>query len=354
MATASGGLVNMGATCYANALIQCFRNCSKLAWLLEEGRYTTLFEVEPKPRRKRQQELTKTFAEVLHLLEQCKPGQSVRPAEFWRAHDAAVQDTCYDHLATRQPHDSHESFMFLLDSVHEALVQQVEMRVTRGTPETEQEKLVLQSLESWRRAFSKEYSPLVDMFFGLSHVTLICGSCGNRSHRWEPFTSLKAVVPVGGQPQTLSEMLQGEMEPEMISEYVCDACAPKRTEAKRIVRIWRLPQTVVVVLKRFTPDGRKIHTPMLGLAPDAGFDFAAFFSEESPERDGQTHYGLCSIVDHHGSAGGGHYTSQVRSGTEVFRGSSWSLFDDETIYPLAGPQFGPSTYMLFFERKPQI
>jgi len=345
MSATNGGLVNMGATCYANALIQCFRNSSKLTWLLEEGRYSTLFQAEPKGRRKRQQELTRAFAEVLHLLDQCKPGQSVRPAEFWKAHDAAVQDTCYDHLATRQPHDSHESFMFLLDSLHEALVQEVEMRVTRGPPQTEQEKLVVQSLESWQRAFSKEYSPLVDMFFGLSHVTLVCGSCSNRSHRWEPFTSLKGVVPVSGQPLTLAQMLEGEMEPETISEYVCDACAPVRTEAKRIVRIWRLPQTIVVVLKRFAPDGRKIHTPMLALAPGTEFDFAAFFSEESPEREGQTRYGLRSIVDHHGSAGGGHYTSQV------CRDTKWTLFDDESVHPLSAPHFGANTYMLFFERQ---
>ena len=341
---ALGGLVNMGLTCYGNATIQCLRNCSRIPWIFADGRYNTLFQKEPAERRRLQQAVTRAFAGVIQLLEQCKAGQSVRPGEFWRALAPAVADTCFEHLAMKAPHDSHEFFLFLLDTLHEALAQDVEMNILRPPPTTEVERHVIGALEVWKREFSKTYSPLVDMFYGLNHVQIECQTCKATSHRWETFTSIKAAIPKGGlgtEPPTLDTMLRLEAEPELIEGYSCDKCAPVRTVAKKTTLLWRLPQVIVVVIKRFTPDGRKIHTRVAPVP--ATVDFGSYFSTESPEREGQTTYGLTGIVDHHGGANGGHYTAQCYQ-------EGWRLYDDEVVNNLGGPVFGDSTYMLFFER----
>jgi ubiquitin carboxyl-terminal hydrolase 2/21 len=346
-----GGLVNMGLTCYANATIQAIRHASpRFAWLLQEGHYTTLFkkEEEAKPKRKLQQAFTRAFAEVVQMLGKCQRGQQVRPGDLWNKVRPAVEDTMYEHFAMKAPHDSHEFFLFLLESIHEATAQSVEMKILRPPPTTEEDRLVVQALGSWQKEFSKEYSPFVDMFYGLSHWRTTCQGCGTVSHRWESFNSLKGVVPKGGlsvDPPTLLSMLEGEMEPETVEGYHCDKC-PERTTASRRFHIWRLPQVLLLVLKRFTPDGRKIHTRVAG--PPAGpIDFAPYFSPESPEKGGITRYTLRSIVDHHGGATGGHYTAQA-----FHRGDDkWYLYDDESIADLpGGPMFGDSTYMLFLER----
>jgi ubiquitin carboxyl-terminal hydrolase 20/33 len=78
----------------------------------------------------------------------------------------------------------------------------------------------------------------------------------------------------------------------------------------------------------------------------ANFDFAPYFSNESPEKIGQTDYELKGIVDHHGGAGGGHYTAQCRH----LASGAWMLYDDEGVQKMGAPIFGDSTYMLFFER----
>ena len=39
-----GGLINMGLTCYGNAVIQNLRHLSKLVWIMEDGKYNTLFK----------------------------------------------------------------------------------------------------------------------------------------------------------------------------------------------------------------------------------------------------------------------------------------------------------------------
>ena len=115
-----------------------------------------------------------------------------------------------------------------------------------------------------------------------------------------------------------------------------------RQDALKSIYIWRLPLYVTVVLKRFSPDGRKLHAPVK-LEGDVSFD--GLFSTESPERVGNQKYALQSIVDHHGGASGGHYTAQCRS-----KDGAWHLYDDESVHDIAGPMLGSFTYMIWFRR----
>jgi ubiquitin carboxyl-terminal hydrolase 8 len=342
---ALGGLINMGQTCYANSVIQCFRNCPKVSWIFNEKKFTKFFQQDPAEPRGTQQVLCLSFADIIQLLNKCRRGQSVRPADFWTKFRDAVSNTGFEHMAARIQHDSHEFYLCLLDILHEATSQQVEMKILRPDPKTEEEAHCIQALETWKREFEKKYSPFVDLFYGLVHVVIQCNGCKRKSHRWESFTALKAAVPEGQNVPTLEEMLHEELKPEIIPGYDCEKCRPNKQDATRSVRIWRLPLYLTIIIKRFTPDGRKIHKPMKPLE-NTTVSFESFFSEDSPEYDGKLKYDLTSIVDHHGSAGGGHYTAQCKAAD-----GKWHMYDDESVSDLPNAMFGGSTYMLWFERK---
>ena len=96
-------------------------------------------------------------------------------------------------------------------------------------------------------------------------------------------------------------------------------------------------------MKRFTPDGRKINTPVT--LPSTTVSFKELFTPDSPEYDGLVEHELLSIVDHHGGAMGGHYTAQCK--TE----GNWYVYDDESTHKMDGPRTGSSTYMLWFGAK---
>lgn len=350
--TAMGGLLNMGNTCYANATLQAFRHCKRIPWLFDASRYTTLLSKHPGPTRAKQEALARTFAEIVQFLNQCKKGQGVRPGDFWKKFHAVIEGTGFEQFRIKLPHDSHEFYLCLLDHLHEAVAQPVDMRILKPEPTTDVERRQRQAIEVWRQEFEKKYSPLVDLFYGLTHVTVECQTCKHVSHRWETFSALKAGIPhgaAGAGPVSLQQMLEEEFKPEEISEYVCEKCAPARQPALRRVKLWRLPLYLVIVIKRFTPDGRKISTPLapLPLQGEQALTFTDFFSPESPERDDAAAYRLNAIVDHHGGSGGGHYTAQAR---HVKQSTQWTLFDDETAHPLPNPMFGPSNYMLWLER----
>ena len=352
MATNSmGGLVNMGMTCYANAVFQATRHCKKIPWIFEEGRYNTLFHKDTSERRNSQQVLTATFANVIQLLQKCKKGQVVRPADFWAKFGPCIENTIFDQLQMRMCHDAHEFYICLLDILHEALAQETDMRILRPEPVTDADRHCIQALEIWRKQFTKQYSPLVDLFYGLQHIIVKCKGCGNCSHSWETFTSLKAKIEqVVTKPPTLIEMLKDEYKPETISDYECFKCGPVRQEAEKTTYIWRMPHYLTFMVKRFVYGSDKINTPIAAL-PKQGeepISFEAFFSEESPEKAGNNTYRLHSIVDHHGPSGGGHYTAQCRSLTDP---TQWHLYDDNSVHEMkGGAVFGSSTYMLWFER----
>ena len=343
--TALGGIINMGLTCYANSVIQCFRHCPKLSWMFKETNYKRFFQSDPVKTRDAQQRLCESFGDVIQLLEKCRKGQSVRPTDFWIKFRTAVQDTGFEHLTVRIPHDSHEFYLCLLDIVHEALAQSVEMRILKAEPRTEEERRCIQALDTWKKEFESKYSPLVDLFYGLAHVVIECKGCGNKTHRWETFTSIKGVISEGAATPSLQEMIREELKPEVIPGYDCDKCRPNKQDAMRTVRLWRLPLYLTVVIKRFTPNGRKINKPMSPLS-DEPVNFQEFFSEESPEYDGNLKYNLLGIVDHHGGAGGGHYTAQCKK----IGSDNWHVYDDESSHSIPNPMFGGSTYMLWFSR----
>jgi len=339
-----GGLVNMGLTCYGNAVIQNLRHLGKLTWLLEEGKYNTLFKKEAKPARELSQNLTKEFAKVVQFLGMCKKGQSVRPGNFWATLIPAVQDTLYEQFAMKTFHDSHEFYQLILETVHQSTIQDVDMKIVRPPPTTARDHLIHGALAAWQQNFSKEYSPFIHMFYGMYHQKTTCQKCKNVSHRWEPFNSLKVPISEDSKPCDIMQNLKDDLlHEEVIDEYECENCGKPRPPAKKTMSIWKLPLVLVLSIKRFQNNGQKIGTPA---APVSTVDFTPFFSEDSPEREATVQYSLRGIVDHHGSSRGGHYTAQCRNIVTT----GWYRYDDESVHALAKPEFGQSTYMMFLER----
>ena len=345
------GLKNLGLTCYANATLQCLRHIERIPWIFTEGRYDTLFRKDATGKRLLQQNVTKFFADVITQQENGTSPGVLRPGGFWGAMKESVRNSAvYGHFIQTAPHDSHEFLMYMLETLHESVSLSVDMQIMKSPPVTDVEKRVVEALEVWKKEFSKEYSPLVDLFHGLLHLRTRCLTCNTVSHRWETFNTLKGVVPQrtaenDANPIDLISMLKEEMKGEDIEGYSCDKCSPIRTTAHRDAAIWRLPQTVIICLKRFTYDGRKIHTKVK-LPTAEPMVLKDLFSDESPEKEAITEFSLRALVDHHGGAGGGHYTAQCKDKLS----GGWYIYDDENTHSVAAPIIGETTYISFWER----
>lgn len=177
------------------------------------------------------------------------------------------------------------------------------------------------------------------------------------------------------QDATLEECIDKAFESETIDEYECEKCSPaprcadhkdsKETvkgceacssvpKAKRhpgIIerRIWRLPQNLIVVAKRFNFQRGRMQKCQANLKAEMVQKFEKWFAPASPESSHHADYALQSIVDHHGSGNGGHYTAQVKSPLTGL----WSIYDDETVQQLrdgSSPHLGSMSYILFYRK----
>jgi ubiquitin carboxyl-terminal hydrolase 20/33 len=77
--------------------------------------------------------------------------------------------------------------------------------------------------------------------------------------------------------------------------------------------------------------------------------FSKWFAEKSPEASKRADYALQSVVDHHGSANGGHYVAQVKSPIT----GKWNVYDDENVTTIKdGSQvyLGQPSYILFYRK----
>ena len=340
------GLANIGNTCYLNSVVQALRNCVELTSFFIQGHQEEFYK--NKDQAKPSIAMTRSYVELIKMMWGGKKPAFVRPDGFFQDMCRAVQNTGFDQFQMRMAHDSHEFLMFLLDSFHESIAEEVNITIQRGPPTNESEEAVQKALEAWKQQFQKSYSPLIDLLFGLYHREMCCQGCQKKSSSWEMFNCLKVAPPIqpgsDGKPPSIKELLQKEMEEETITDYACDHCKPVRTTAIRKTRLWKLPRCLFVVVKRFTPDGRKVQGPISANHTDE-LNFGDFFSEFSPEPSRQVNYKLYATVDHHGSTGGGHYTAQGQSPLN----QKWYGYDDDSTHILQQPSIGSSSYILFYK-----
>ena len=183
------------------------------------------------------------------------------------------------------------------------------------------------------------------------------GQRGSEQKRNDERLTLEHCLGEYGNVETLSE------------DYKCDKCKAKGT-TKTKVDIWRLPDILVIHMKRFVYTmyvrgklNNLVHYPVHGL------DMSPFLSAEArqglqemkaanelnmhvPSGDNAQSdhvYDLYATVHHVGTMNGGHYVSTCRVEGE---GDNWYQFNDRNVTPIDEKQLVSQTgYILFYKRR---
>ncbi|XP_021652406.2 ubiquitin carboxyl-terminal hydrolase 8 isoform X2 [Hevea brasiliensis] len=126
--------------------------------------------------------------------------------------------------------------------------------------------------------------------------------------------------------------------------WYCPSCKRPRQASKKL-DLWRLPEILVVHLKRFSYS-RIIKNKLETYVdfPVEDFDLSTYMAH----KDGQfsNRYELYAISNHYGGMGGGHYTAFVDHGH-----CRWYEFDDENVSSVSEDRIKTSAaYVLFYKR----
>lgn len=287
------GLTNLGATCYANSILQClYMNKS-----FREG----VFSVEPDILKKQPvlDQLARLFAK-LHASKMSfiDSAPFIKTLEL----DKGVQQ------------DSHEFLTLLLHLLEHCL----------SCSQNSKAKTVVQYL-----------------FRGsVSHVTT-CSRCGrdsDASSKMEDFYELELnIKDLNSLDESLDDYLAVE-ELEGDNQYYCESCAT-RVDARRSIKLRSLPPVLNFQLKRcvFLPKTTTKKKITSAICFPEVLDMRNRLHEHSQL---EAIYDLSAVLIHKGSAvNSGHYVANIKDESTGI----WWEFDDEEVSRLGQHPFGQSS-----------
>jgi ubiquitin C-terminal hydrolase len=334
--TSRHGLANIGNTCYLNSAFQALsRSKPFMRYFGKDGAWEGHQHEDRKGH-----DMTAHTAELVTAIH--APGDKlIIPSRFVRSFIEFAREI-NDDIRPGAQADAAEAVQILLDGLHTQLAREVRMEV-RGSPSTPDQVAMSKSLESWATFFRKEYSPLIDHFYGQTQTTVVCAGCQAASTRYEPWGVLKLPIPgadkVGQTAPSLDECLVAAVASETLDDYACSACNAKGA-AKISHALSRFPKHLILSLKRFTNTGSKVRARI----PYDPNNISMNPYRAWPSIQPDIAYRVMSTVEHMGGSRGGHYCMRTRDKEE------WLVYDDGRVGPSPiGGDAGPDTYMLFLE-----
>jgi len=135
---------------------------------------------------------------------------------------------------------------------------------------------------------------------------------------------------------------QEVLKPE--DAWYCPKCE-KHQEATKKIDLWKLPNILILHLKRFNSRSWKEKLETLIDYP-IDLDLTPYLLSTSTEQNAQ--YELYSVVNHSGASGVGHYTAYCNNSED----KNWYCFNDITCRSMETAFVKTKlAYLLFYRRK---
>jgi ubiquitin carboxyl-terminal hydrolase 4/11 len=174
------------------------------------------------------------------------------------------------------------------------------------------------------------------------------------AQRFKASTGTKSSVSLG-------QCLDAFTKPERLDEHnmwYCSNCK-EHVQAMKTMELWRLPNVLIVHLKRFEFKNalRRDKLDTLVDFPVDGMDMSrhcASWNRGDFIDDGiPAVYDLFAVTNHYGRMGFGHYTAFARPWDEATLSEDWSLFDDSSVSSVGDKEsvVSSAAYVLFYRRR---
>ncbi|XP_041998432.1 ubiquitin carboxyl-terminal hydrolase 5-like [Salvia splendens] len=127
--------------------------------------------------------------------------------------------------------------------------------------------------------------------------------------------------------------------------WYCPQCKERRQASKKL-DLWRLPEVLVIHLKRFSYSRSMKHKlDTFVNFPIHDFDLTNYVANKNNTR--RQIYELYALTNHYGGMGSGHYTAHIKLLDE----NRWYNFDDSHISPINEEDVkSAAAYVLFYKR----
>ena len=337
------GLENLGNTCFLNACMQVLSNTYELNHILDSNKCD-------------ESKLNKELPDSNILLEwndlrkvMWSGNGVVTPNKFvYNIHEIAKVKN-KDIFTGWVQNDMPEFLLFFIECVHNSISRGVHIRIS-GKTENETDKMATVCYDMLKATYSKEYSEVMELFYG-TYISEIVSIDNDTSHSIKPESFFILDLPVWDMFQSrpvnhLQECFDLYCTPEFLegdNAWYNEKTGQKENVKKQIT-FWNFPKVLVIVLKRFSPDGQQKLNSMIQFPID-DLDLSKYVRGYNPSSYRYDLYGICN---HIGGVMGGHYTAFVRNVD-----NKWLHYNDSSveIVPSEVNVITPMAYCLFYRKK---
>lgn len=327
------GLANLGNTCFLNSCLQALNHTYELNQLLDKLKNTSGDKYI----------IMNEWNELRTLM--WSQDMIVSPKKFVMNVHRIARDKNKELFTGWSQNDMPEFLLFMIECIHEAIARKVNIKIT-GTKENTVDELAEKCYTMIKEDYAKDYSEIMDLFYGI-HVSEIVSMDGLTKHSIKPESYFVMNLPVPDGPNvslydcfdlfTNTEVLSGE------NAWFNEKTNQKEDIKKRIT-FWNFPKILIIVLKRFSADGRHKNGQLI-TCPLDDLDLSRYVSGYNPR---SYKYDLYAVCNHTGSVYGGHYTAFVKN-----YANEWIYYNDQSVnrLPESDTIITPMAYCLFYRKK---
>jgi ubiquitin carboxyl-terminal hydrolase 8 len=329
------GLANLGNTCFMNTCIQLLSHTHELYDCVKDKKIDNNC-------------LLSEWIKLRELMwsENC----TINPGGWLRSVQMTAQKKDMMLFTGFAQNDLPEFLLFMINTFHDTLSRRVTMTI-KGQSKSNTDDMAVKCYSMMRNMYQKDYSELLNLFFGIHVSQIIDPKQGGKvmSNSPEPYFVIELPIPLlssgnNNASTTLYQCFKYYFEPEILegdNAWYNEETKQKQNVHKQMV-FWSFPDILVVALKRFTNMNKKLNT--LVQSPLYDLDLTAFVNGYNKD---SYHYDLFGVANHTGNAMGGHYYAYVKA-----KSGNWYEFNDTNVNPIKEDQvITPRAYVFFYRKK---
>jgi ubiquitin C-terminal hydrolase len=340
------GLCNLGNTCFLNSCVQILNHTYELVELMKSDKIGASGIMKDGT----DSVILKEWFELCNLMWNCNEPCSVSPKKFvFEVHHVARLKG-RDLFTGWGQNDITEFLLFMVDCMHNSISRNIDVCI-RGKPKHSTDKTAIQCYKMLKSVYEKEYSEIMDMFYGIYISEIVSLNNPKKIHSSKPEHFFVLDIPIPTQepsPSQKSITLYDCFNMFVSSEQMTGDNAwfnektGKKENVEKKISFWSFPKIIVIALKRFSHDGMHKINSLVDF-PLEKLDLKDYVKGYNPEKYMYNLYGVCN---HIGSVNGGHYTAFVRNAND-----EWIHYNDTNVQKINEKNVvSPMAYCLFYRQ----